>query len=167
MDPLTALADWADFFAAQVGSSAALAGLIFVGVSLNLGKILSAPFLPRRAFLALALLIGIVVVASLMMIPGQTRVVVAVEVFAVGMLAWVGGSFVEIRGWRHAADGGSRTTYVANALLLQFATVPYLVAAVLVFAGDDTGLYWLAAAVILSTIKAVADAWVLLVEINR
>jgi modulator of FtsH protease len=167
MDSLTALADWAGFFTAQIGSSAALAGLLFVGVSLNLKVILSASFLPLRALLALALLIGILVVSSLMMMPGQTRVAVAVEVLAVGVVAWVGGSLIEIRGWRHAADGGSRTTYVANALLLQFATVPYLVAAALLFAGNDAGLYWLAAAVILSTIKAVADAWVLLVEINR
>jgi modulator of FtsH protease len=167
MEALTALADWADFFAAQVASSAALAGLLFVGISLNLKTILSAPFLPLRALLALALLIGILVVASLMMMPGQTRIAVAVEVLAVGVVAWGGGSFVEVRGWRSIGQGGSWATYSANALLLQLATVPYLVAAALLFAGNDAGLYWLAAAVILSTIKAVVDAWVLLVEINR
>jgi hypothetical protein len=29
------------------------------------------------------------------------------------------------------------------------------------------GLYWVAAAVIVSFVKAISDAWVLLVEINR
>ena len=167
MDPLTALADWADFFAAQVASSAALAGLLFVGVSLNLKTILSASFLPLRALLALALLIGILAVSSLMLMPGQTTTMVAAEVLIVGGVMWLGGTYIERRGWRAVREGGSRATYAANALLLQFATLPYLVAATLLFAGNDSGLYWLAAAVILSTIKAVVDAWVLLVEINR
>ena len=41
---------WENFLLAQVGASAALAGLIFVGGSINLTKILSLPALPARAF---------------------------------------------------------------------------------------------------------------------
>jgi hypothetical protein len=33
--------------------------------------------------------------------------------------------------------------------------------------GAGAGFYWLAGAMILSFVKSVADAWVLLVEINR
>jgi hypothetical protein len=33
--------------------------------------------------------------------------------------------------------------------------------------GMESGFYWIAAGVIVSFIKAVTDAWVLLVEINR
>jgi len=33
------LSGWADFVVARVGASAVLAGLVFVGVSFNLGKI--------------------------------------------------------------------------------------------------------------------------------
>ena len=40
------MSGWEGFFAAQVGASAALAGLIFVGVSLNLAKVLDSPHLP-------------------------------------------------------------------------------------------------------------------------
>jgi len=164
---MEALNAWGGFLTAQVGASAALAGLLFVGVSMNLKTILSAPFLPLRAFLALALLIGIVVISSLLLMPGQSSVAVATETLAVGLVMWLGGSFIELRGLRAIGESGSRTTYTANAVLLQFATIPYLVAAALLFAGRDAGLYWLAAGVILSTIKAVVDAWVLLVEINR
>ena len=39
---------WVNFFVAQCGASAALLGLIFVSVSLNLTKILSHPLLPGR-----------------------------------------------------------------------------------------------------------------------
>ena len=167
MGALTTLADWETFFAAQVGASAALAGLVFVGVSLNLQKILSAGFLPMRALLALGLLIVVLVIASLLLIPGQTTVVAGVEALVAGGLAWLGGSLIELRGWRHATEGGSRGTYLANALLLQVATIPYLAGAALLLAGHPAGLYWLAAAIILSIVKAVVDAWVLLVEINR
>ena len=167
MGALTTLADWETFFAAQVGASAALAGLVFVGVSLNLQKILSAAFLPMRALLALGLLVGVLVIASLFLMPGLTSGAAAAEALVLGGLVWLGGTVIEARGWRYAADGGSRTAYLANALLLQMATIPYLIGAALLFAGYSGGLYWLAAATILSIVKAVVDAWVLLVEINR
>ena len=161
-----ALSDWQGFFAAQVGASATLAGLLFVGVSLNLAKILSAVFLPLRALLALGLLGAVLVLSSLLLMPGQTLGIVAAEALVVGLATWLGGSLVELRGRRAVADSG-RAVYFANAVLLQLATLPYIVAAALLWAGAPGGLYWLAAAVLLSTVKAVTDAWVLLVEINR
>src|SRR5690606_5287999 len=77
---LTALADWKDFFGAQLGASATLAGLIFVGVSLNLTRILAAAFLPLRALLALGLLVAILVVASLLLVPGQGLPAIATQI---------------------------------------------------------------------------------------
>jgi hypothetical protein len=38
---------WGGFFIAQVGASAALAGLIFVAVSLNLTKVLALAICPN------------------------------------------------------------------------------------------------------------------------
>ena len=62
---------WVNFFVAQCGASAALLGLIFVSVSLNLTKILSHPLLPGRAFAAMFLLLAVLLAASLMLVPGQ------------------------------------------------------------------------------------------------
>ncbi len=50
---------WENFFIAEVGASVALTGLIFVGVSINLTRILSLTGLPNRALLALTLLLTI------------------------------------------------------------------------------------------------------------
>ena len=52
----TTLATWQPFFAAQLGAGAALLGLLFVGLSLNLGRILANPSLPLRAEIGLMLL---------------------------------------------------------------------------------------------------------------
>jgi hypothetical protein len=38
-----AFADWQSFFSAEVGGSAALAGLVAVAVSINLSRILAFP----------------------------------------------------------------------------------------------------------------------------
>jgi hypothetical protein len=45
--------EWHDFFIACAGASAALMGLIFVGVSINLTRILSFPTLPGRALISM------------------------------------------------------------------------------------------------------------------
>jgi len=62
---------WESFFVAQVGASAAVAGLVFVGVSINLDKILKYVGLPARAMEALVVLILVLVTSSLMLVPGH------------------------------------------------------------------------------------------------
>ena len=79
---------WESFFIAEVGASAALVGLIFVGVSINLIRILSLPGLPNRALLALVLLLTILVVCSLLLVPGQTLTFVGIEVLVIGLVVW-------------------------------------------------------------------------------
>jgi hypothetical protein len=45
---VAALGEWSEFFVAQAGAAAVLAGLVFVGVSINLDKIIGIPSLPSR-----------------------------------------------------------------------------------------------------------------------
>ena len=61
---------WNDFFVVTGGAAAALTGLIFVGVSISLNKILSIPGLPNRAFLSILLLLTILVFSALLLVPG-------------------------------------------------------------------------------------------------
>jgi modulator of FtsH protease len=157
---------WGNFFVAQCGASAALLGLLFVSVSLNLPKILAIAHLPQRAMLAMLLLLTILIVASLMLIPGQPVTANAIEILVVGLLISGAACSTKFRDlsrrnpdWRHY--------FIGDVLFVAAATLPYLIAGGLLLAGASSGLYWLAAAFILSTAKAVLDAWVLLVEINR
>ena len=63
--------EWTDLFVAAAGASAALAGLIFVAVSINVDRILALPGIPNRALQALVQLIAIVILSILMLAPGQ------------------------------------------------------------------------------------------------
>jgi modulator of FtsH protease len=59
------MAAWANFLTAQVGASAALVGLLFVGLSVNLSKILASAKLTDRAFVVFLLLLTVLVASSL------------------------------------------------------------------------------------------------------
>ena len=153
-----------DAFAAQVGASAALLGLLFVGVSLNLDKILAGPLPPRRGLLAL-LLRSVLVMGSVTLVPGLPETALAAALLAVGLSLAALGLSVSLGAWRSPAT--SRFNIAFGCAMSQLAALPYVAAAVVLPAGGAGAPGWIAAAMILSTAKAVADAWAPLVEINR
>jgi len=63
--------EWTDFFVAEVGASAALAGLVIVAISINLTRIISYPWLPGRAAETLVAPTGVLVTSSYMLVPHQ------------------------------------------------------------------------------------------------
>lgn len=68
---------WHDLFVMVGGAAAALAGLIFVAVSLNHEHILAAPVLPPLAAQTLSVLIGLVLLCAIGLTPGQSRIALA------------------------------------------------------------------------------------------
>jgi len=160
------MGDWEAFYAAQLGAAAALGGLVFVGLSLNLKKILSYAWLPGRALLALMVLMAILVISSFMLMPGQSLTALGLEIAAVGVLLFFVGSGMEIYALRKV-NLQNRRPFIGNLVLLKIGILPFIVGGVLLLFGIESGFYWIAAGVIVSFIKAVIDAWVLLVEINR
>ncbi|HXZ03198.1 MAG TPA: hypothetical protein VEH81_00115 [Ktedonobacteraceae bacterium] len=157
---------WENFFIAQVGASAALLGLIFVGVSINLTRILSLPGLPNRALLALIILLTILIVSSLLLVPGQTLTLVGIEILVIGLFVWITVTSIDVNILR-TRKRQYRMPYIVNIVLTQLALLPYIVAGISVLTHGAGGLYWLVPAILISFAKAILDAWVLLVEINR
>jgi hypothetical protein len=157
---------WENFLMAEVGASAALAGLIFVGVSLNLAKILSHPALPSRAFEALLLLVAVLVVCSMLLVPGQPASIVGIELLAVGIAVWVTISLFDINIWRKT-EPQYRPRYTRLIIINQVTLLSYVVSGIVLLTSGFIGLYCMGFAVIASFIMAVLNAWVLLVEINR
>lgn len=162
----TALDAWETFFAAELGAAAALGGLVFVGLSLNLTKILSFPDLPSRALLALILLMLVIIVAGRMLIPNPSPERVGIEVMALGGVVLVMANRIELSAWTSPRIK-NRVTFLINLALLEFALAPYLIGGVLLMLDNPDGLHFIAFAMALSFVKAMTDAWVLLVEINR
>jgi hypothetical protein len=77
-------ADWHDFLVSAVGASAALLGLLFVAISINLGQILKHRHLPGRAAGTLGILLSDLVVCSFGLAPGQSNRTLGVEILATG-----------------------------------------------------------------------------------
>jgi modulator of FtsH protease len=156
---------------AQAGAAGVLAGLVFVGVSINLEKILSDPGsgLTGRAAEALILLVAVLTASTLLLVPGQGTTLIGAEVLAVGLAAWGWVSAIQslrLRVWRTMRPD-LRRAFVLRAALGQAATLPLVAAGVAVLTGGLGGLYWLAAGMVVSILVALFGAWVLLVEINR
>lgn len=62
---------WGEYGVALVGASAALAGLIFVAISINLREILTQPGLPGRAGEGVMTLIVVLLASALLLVPEQ------------------------------------------------------------------------------------------------
>jgi hypothetical protein len=162
-----AIGDWSEFFVAQVGVAAVLAGLVFVGVSINLEQVMSMPSLPERALEAMVALATVLVEGSLLLVPGQSPRRVGAEVLAVGVVAWGITTGVH-RDIANKLEDRYKRVFVPTIVLGQLAVLSFVVGgAVLLADGDSGGVYWLVPGVVLSYLVAISEAWVLLVEIHR
>jgi modulator of FtsH protease len=161
---------WHDFFVATAGGAAALLGLLFVAVSLNLDDIVHAarPDLRVLAEQSFSNFLFALVVALLLLVPapyanpastegvlvsvgaiGLIRIVRrALRALRRGQLAW--GPVYTLR--RLGAPAG------ANACLL--------IAAILLARADEGAFYWLLAATLVFLLSAADSSWDLLVRVG-
>jgi hypothetical protein len=163
--------EWHDFYLAQAGAAGVLTGLVFVGVSINLQKIVSNPSsgLAGRAGEALILLVAVLLGSVLALVPGQGLGVLGAEVLVVGLATWgwiVAIQLPRLRDWG-TMRADLRGPFVLRVVLGQVATLTLVIAGVAVLWVGPGGLYWLMAGTVLSILAALSEAWVLLVEINR
>lgn len=157
---------WDNFFVAQVGASAALAGLVFVGISINLTKIMQYPSLPGRALEAIVLLVVVLIESSAFLIPGQSPAHTGVLVLVAGLFAWVVLGLVQ-RDTMQKMEAKYRNNYLMHLVLGQIAVLAFMVAGAAMLLRGPDGAYWVVPAVAGCYLGAVATAWILLIEINR
>ena len=157
-------AGWENFFVAEVGASAALTGLLFVAVSINLTRILSLPHLPSRAGETLVVLLSVLVFGTLGLVPRVTSLTLGVELCVLWAAVW---AIVSVLQWRSRVPDDPYHQSRLRILTSQLPTLPVLLCGVSLILGHESALQWLVAATILTFLGGALNAWVLLVEINR
>ncbi len=159
-------ADWTGFGATVAGSAATLAGLLFIAVSINLQRILQYPNLPGRSGETLIFFGFPLVVALLLVVPGQARPALAAELAATGLVIGAVMLVIDRRSGRSAEE--TTMSWLATRFVPTLASCGAVVAAGFsLLAGGGGGLYWLVPAVLVAIIAGLGNTWVLLVEILR
>jgi hypothetical protein len=159
-------ASWQSFFSAQVTVGAALTGLVFVALSINLKQILAYEGLAGRAGEALFVLLVPVFAGLAALLPQTSLTALGAEFLAISLIAWSAVSAIILRAHK-AMKARPWNEYLIRLVGAQAAVLPGVVAGGLLLAGDPTGLWWQAAGVGTCIAVGVGDAWVLLVEILR
>ena len=159
-------ADWSAAFAAITGASAALAGLLFVALSINLSQVIKGPGLVGRAIEVLVLLTSVLIISTLLLMPAQPAGAVAVEVLSIGVLAEVMLASIHLRAPRRLLQV-TRLNFTMRVVGAHVGPIFLILGSASLLAQNGGGLYWIVPAMVASMVAAIIGAWVMLVEIVR
>jgi modulator of FtsH protease len=161
------LTAWSNFFQGELGAAAALAGLLFVSVSMNQARILELGRMADRGLEALIILLLVLVVSSLGLVPAQPLRLLGAEILVVGAATLA--VIVPLqRNYLRSVDPVHRRPSTRTAWFNRLAVAMMALAGlVILWRGNGAGLYLLPPGILLSFAAAGINAWVLLIEINR
>jgi hypothetical protein len=156
---------WHDAFVACASAGAALAGLIFVAVSLNVKTMLAIPSMPSRAATTIASLTLTVVVGCTALMPMSTRAVGAISLAATALVLALSirsaALIMRDRGARSMADA------LSKGLLGAVPPTLTIIGCVFLTAGSPAGFAIIGLSFLLIFAASMTNAWVVLVEILR
>ncbi len=161
-----ALEGWTEFNVAMVGATAALAGLLIVAMSVNIGEIMKSPILPPRAASSIATLVLAIVAGALGLMPGQPPFAYGIEVLVATMIAAVFAVHAIRKISRQPALPSAYRFAQGLASVVPIAA--FLLGAVLLIVGAvPAGLLVVGIGSVLAVVFAIVMAWVVLVEVLR
>jgi hypothetical protein len=158
---------WHEFYLTLGGASAALVGLLFVGLSLHLPQVIRRPEIRGLGRQAFAGFLAILFISLFVLIPLQNPISLGIELLFLGVL-----SFVEmLPRLRTSLERRRQTTHFADHMRrFVLAVAAFLgligVAIALLFRQADA-LYWLVGVVLILLITSVRNAWDLLLQVGE
>jgi modulator of FtsH protease len=162
---------WESFFVANAGAAAALAGLVFVGVSINVDEIIASRRLIGRALEAFTTLSSVLIIAAIGLTPGISTAGFGIALLVVGLVLELVVGYLQ---WRslprfggESGDAVPRGSNLVRIAVSQIGVVSFLVAGITLLTESGGGLYWLVPAIALGYTAALTNTWVLLIEIRR
>jgi hypothetical protein len=156
---------WHDFFVMVGGAAAALAGLVFVAMSLNLATIFQDPTHRFRAIGTLAGFTSVFAICALVLMGGQNHVAIGLEWFAVSTVA----TFIYVKGYVQAIKQGGSAVGLRMPRLIggTGCHVAEMIGALMLALGHPGGLYVAAVAMVIYVAYMVSGAWLLLVGVHQ
>jgi hypothetical protein len=165
------IGDWESFALAHVGASAALLGLVFVVISINLRDIVGSGPLVHRAGEAIVLLGSVLAVATVVLIPGQRKDVLSAELILLAGALFAVILFMQRDAVTQPTDPGRpgppRGSLALRRVFGLGAAVLIALAGITLAAEAGGGLYWLPAAILAAYAGSLSNAWILIIEILR
>jgi hypothetical protein len=167
VEAIAVVESWDSFFVAETAAAAALLGLMFVAISINLKQVIESAGLADRALGALLLLLAILIAGLLLAMPDQPVAMLGVEAAATAIVTGFIATLLGVRGLRKA-ERQFRGNFVQNLVTNLAVLLPIFAGGLLMLlGGGEAGFYLVGAGMCLTIIKAVSEGWIFLVEINR
>jgi hypothetical protein len=160
------LDSWSDFCVAQIGASAALAGLVIVGVTINLDDIIASPPLPNRVLKAVLLLVIVLFECSVLLAPHLSTFGTGLAVLLLGLAFSAALLVLNLNIYRETAQRHHRRQLL-QIVVSQFASLSFVMAGIWVLFIGEGGFSWFLPGTLFCYAAALAEAWVLLIEIKR
>lgn len=156
---------WSEFNVAMVGATSALAGLVIVAASVNIGDIIKTASLTARLAASIAGLVLALSASAVGLFPdiGSLPYGVAVIVLAAGASVFQVHATRRIRQNRASEN---RLRWAKSAVGFA-APLAYAIGGALVVTGAPQGLAWMAIGSIVAVMAALLVSWIVLVEVLR
>ena len=158
-------AEWQNFFVATGAGAAALAGLVFVAMSINLDVVAQDATHRGRAINMLSGFIAGFMICTLALMGGQSHQAVGTEWLVVATVAAV----IYVHNYVRAARRGGRKAELRPDRLAVGVTcyVAQIGGAVVLILGYVAGLYVAAVGLVSSFAVLISGAWLLLVAVHK
>jgi len=157
---------WVSMFGTVALAAVTLAGLLFVGLSINLRTIVDSPAHLGRAREALFSLLVLVIISVFVLIPAQGHVALGIELVVLSVLVFAVGLPLQSKTVHHLPPE-LRNGWRRRLLGLNGATLAITIAGAGLVTGELGGLLWLLPTILICLVWSTYNAWSLVIHAHR